>query len=146
VKRRSQKEREPTVQKQGPFLQYVLLVNGIVDLGCVIFLAALPLLARPLLGYSAFDLQGSFMAGGWAIAALALGVTRIWTSSRAQYHAPMRLMGLLEGSTLAVFVVISLCLARVTLVQALLPLAVGALFGAAYLVELVTHRQEARDR
>jgi hypothetical protein len=134
------------VQNHRPFLRLVLLTNGIVDLGCVVFLGALPPLARPLLGYSTFDLQGSFMAGGWAIATLALGVTRIWTSSRAQYHAPMRLMGLLEGSALAAFVVISLCLARVTLIQALLPLAVGALFGAAYLVELVAYRQGARNR
>jgi hypothetical protein len=63
-------------------LGFVLFSNGLADLLCAAVLLALPPLNRPLLGYGAFDPQGAFMAGGWGIAAPALGVIRIRTSAR----------------------------------------------------------------
>jgi hypothetical protein len=124
------------MKRQEGFLRWVLLLNGIVDLVCVLVLLGLPPIRQPLLGYQVFESQGAFMAGGWGIATLALGVTRIWTSGRPKHHEAMKLMGLLEGSTLAAFTIVYLAIGRATIVQALLPLAVGVVFGALYLVSV----------
>ena len=66
------------------FLRLVLAANGIVDIGCAAILLVLPLLRIPVLGYQVFDSQGAFMAGGWGVATLALGVGRLLASSRPQ--------------------------------------------------------------
>jgi hypothetical protein len=131
-------ERSFMMKKRDVLLRFVLLSNGSVDIVCTIVLLLLPLLHRPLLGYQIFDGQGALMAGGWGIATLALGVTRIWASNRARYHEPMNLMGLVEGSTLAVFTFIYVLTGTVTLVQALLPLAIGVVYGVLYAICAVT--------
>ena len=115
-------------------LKPVLFWNGIVDLVCVLVLSVLPRINAPILGYATFDSQGAFMAGGWAIATLALGVTRIWTSNRTKYHEAMLLMGLLEGLSLAVFCAINIAAGLMPVAQVALPLAVGVIFGALYLI------------
>jgi hypothetical protein len=125
------------MNKQESFLRWVLLLNGIVDLICVLILLGLPPTHRALLGYQVFDSQGAFMAGGWGIATLALGVTRIWTSGRSNTHDAMKLMGITEASMLTVFTVVYLAIGRATFEQALLPLAVGVVFGVLYLVAVV---------
>jgi hypothetical protein len=125
------------MKKYKGFLRWVLILNGIVDLVCVVVLLGLPPIRRPFLGYQVFDSQGAFMAGGWGIATLALGVIRIWASSRPIHYEAMKLMGLLEGSSLAAFTFIYLAVGRATIVQALLPLAVGVVFGLLYLISVV---------
>jgi hypothetical protein len=115
-------------------LAKVLLANGIVDVGCAAILLVLPLLRVPLLGYQVFDAQGAFMAGGWGIATSALAVARVWAYSRPIYHPAMLLLGLVEGLALALYALAHLTLARLPFVQALLPLAVGVIFGSAYLL------------
>jgi hypothetical protein len=115
-------------------LKPVLLWNGIIDLGCGLVLMILPRFPGPILGYGVFDAQGTFMAGGWAMAVLAMGLTRIWTSTKPKFHDAMLLLGLLEGFAVAGFCVISLALGLVSIPQAALPLAVGAVFGVLYLV------------
>jgi hypothetical protein len=115
-------------------LRPVLFANGMVDLLCAAILLILPLLHRPLLGYQVFDAQGAFMAGGWGIATLALGVTRLWSSSRPAAHPAVLRMGLFEGTTLALYSLLNLSYARVSLLQALLPLTVGSVFGLLYLL------------
>ena len=122
------------MRNRAAFLRIVLPANGIVDLLCAAVLLVLPRLNVPLLGYDAFDLQGTFMAGGWGIATLALGVTRIYASTRPETHGAMLLLGVVEGTCLAVFCIAYLLGAKITITQALLPLMVGSVFGVSYLV------------
>jgi hypothetical protein len=115
-------------------LRPTLLWNGIVDLFCVIVLMILPQMHRPLLGYKLFDNQGAFMAGGWGIATLALGLTRIWTSNKPTYHDAVFLMGLIEGLALLVFCIVNIIAGLVPILQVALPLLVGVIFGFLYLL------------
>jgi len=112
----------------------VLLINGIVDLLCAAILLILPSLHKPILGYQVFDSQGAYMAGGWGIATLALGLTRIWASARPTYHRVMLLMGLLEGISLTIFSIIYLFGVHLSLLQVILPLTVGVVFGISYII------------
>ena len=119
------------------FLRPVLAANGIVDFGCAAILLVLPLLRIPVLGYQVFDSQGAYMAGGWGIMTLALGVGRLLASSRPQTHPLMRTMGLVEAPLLALFSVLHLALGGVSLMQAALPLSVGVVFGVLYAVSAI---------
>ncbi len=122
------------------FLCRILAANGIVDLGCAAILLVLPLLRIPVLGYQVFDSQGAFMAGGWGISTLALGLGRLLASSRPAPHPVMLAMGLIEGTTLALFSLLHVAFAGVPLMQSALPLAVGAVFGALYTVSAIIKR------
>jgi membrane protein CcdC involved in cytochrome C biogenesis len=77
------------------------------------------------------------MAGGWGVATLALGVIRIWSSTKPIHFDAMKLMGLFEGSSLIVFTLIYLAVGRATIVQALLPLTIGVVFGVLYFISIV---------
>jgi hypothetical protein len=114
------------------FARRVLAANGIVDIGCAAVLVVLPLLKVPVLGYDVFDVQGAFMAGGWGVATLALGLGRLLAASRPASHPVMIAMGLIEGTALALFSLLYVALAGIPVVQAALPLAVGAAFAALY--------------
>lgn len=122
------------MQNRRDFLGFILLLNGIVDILCAAVLLILPWLKVPLLGYNIFDLQGAFMAGGWGIATLALGVIRIYTSKRPEYHGVMLLLGVVEGICLAIFSIGCFLFTRTTITHVLLPLMVGCIFGASYLI------------
>jgi hypothetical protein len=122
------------------FLRPVLAANGIVDFGCAAILLVLPLLRIPVLGYQVFDSQGAFMAGGWGIATLALGLGRLLASSQPASHPVMLAMGLFEGTALALFSLLLVAFAGVPLMQAALPLAVGVVFGALYTVSAIIKR------
>jgi hypothetical protein len=122
------------MRNRAAFLRLVLLANGIVDLLCAAILLILPRLNVPLLGYDGFDVEGAFMAGGWGISTLALGVTRIYASTRPETYGAMLLLGVVEGLCLAVFSIAYALGARITITQALLPLMVGFIFGVTYLI------------
>jgi hypothetical protein len=77
------------------------------------------------------------MAGGWGIATLALGVTRIYTSKRPEYYGAMLLLGVVEGICLAIFSITCFCFTRTTITQGLLPLMVGCIFGTSYLICII---------
>jgi hypothetical protein len=125
------------MRSRAAFLRIVLLTNGIVDLLCAAVLLILPRLNVPLLGYDGFDAQGAFMAGGWGVSTLALGVTRIYASTRPETYGAMLLLGVVEGICLAVFSSAYLLGPKITITQALLPLMVGCVFGVSYLVRAV---------
>jgi uncharacterized membrane protein len=129
------------MRSRAAFLRIVLLTNGIVDLLCAAVLLILPRLNVPLLGYDGFDAQGAFMAGGWGVSTLALGVTRIYASTRPETYGAMLLLGVVEGICLAVFCMAYLLGAKITITQALLPLMVGLIFGVSYLICAVGWRR-----
>jgi len=125
------------VQNRRSFLGFILLLNGIVDILCAAVLLIIPQLKVPLFGYEIFDLQGAFMAGGWGIATLALGVIRTYTSKRPEYHGVMLLLGVVEGISLAIFSIACLLFTKTTITQVLLPLMVGCIFGVSYLICII---------
>jgi hypothetical protein len=122
------------VQNRQKLSRYVLLANGVVDLLCTAFLVLLPSLHKAIWVYHVFDQQGAYMAGGWGMAALALGLTRIGSSNRPQFHEVMIYMGLCEGSALFLYTGICLIAGQIGFLQVLLPFCVGLLFTLLYIV------------
>jgi hypothetical protein len=122
------------MKRRSGMLRSVLLFNGIVDLGCAAVLLVLPELGRPLLGYHAFDGQSALFAGGWGVSALALGTVRLWTSTRPAFHDAMLLLGEVEAFLLAAFTIVFVAVGKAPLSQALLPMAVGVVFAALYVL------------
>jgi hypothetical protein len=122
------------VDRGSRFLRVVLVSNGVADIVCAAALLILPQVGRPLLGYHLFDGQGALFAGGWAVAALALAVGRIWSTGREEFHLPMLLLGVVESYLLAVFSVLMVVAGRVTAGQAAPPVAVGVVFAVLYTV------------
>jgi hypothetical protein len=98
-----------------------------------------------MLGYEIFDFQGAFMAGGWGIATLALGVTRTYTSGRPEYHGAMLLLGVVEGISLAIFSIACLLFTRITITQALLSLMVGCIFSVSYLICVIRWKKKQQQ-
>jgi hypothetical protein len=133
------------VQNRRDFLGFILLTNGIIDILCAAVLLILPQLKVPLLGYEIFDLQGAFMAGGWGIATLALGVTRTYTSGRPEYHGAMLLLGVVEGICLAIFSIACFLFTRITITQVLLSLMVGCIFGVSYLICVIRWKKKQQQ-
>jgi len=115
------------------FTQYVLFTNGVVDLFASLALF-FPLLGIPLPGYSSYTSELVFVSGGWAIAALTFGIGRIWTSYRPEFYRVMVALGLFEGVTLSLFCLVNVYFLGISLLQAMLPLAVGGIYGALYLI------------
>jgi len=115
------------------FNQYVLFTNGVVDIFAALALF-FPLLGISLPGYSSYTSELAFVSGGWAIAALTFGIGRIWTSYRPEFYRVMVALGLFEGVTLSLFCLVNVYFLGISLLQAMLPLAVGGIYGALYLI------------
>lgn len=74
--------------------------------------------------------------GGWGIAALTFGIDRIWTSYKPEFYWVMVILGLTEGTILAAFCLINVFFLEISLLQAMLPLSVGGVYGILYFVAL----------
>jgi len=122
--------------KKATLVRYVLLSNGIIDLLAAVTLF-FPVLKLPLLGYSSYTNQLAFVAGGWGIAALTFGIGRIWTSSKHEFYWVMVTLGLIEGVILAMYCLINVFFLDISLLQVILPLIVGSVFGILYFVSLL---------
>ena len=118
------------------FIRLVLFSNGVVDLFAAIALF-FPALSLPLPGYASYSNDLAFVGGGWGIATLALGVGRIWASYKPEFYYIMVPLGLLEGGILAIYCLISVLFLGISLIQAILPLAVGSLYGTLYFLALL---------
>lgn len=124
------------ILKRSQFIRLVLFSNGVVDLLAAIALF-FPVLKLPLPGYASYSDDLAFVAGGWGIATLTLGIGRIWASSKPEFYYIMVPLGLLEGGILAIYCLISVLFLGVSLIQAMLPLTVGSLYGTLYFVALL---------
>ena len=123
-------------QKNTPLVSFVLLANGVIDLFAAIALF-FPVLKLPLPGYTSYTNQLAFVAGGWGIATLALGIGRIWTSYKSEFYWIMVTLGLVEGVFLAMYSLINVIFLEISLLQVMLPLIVGSVFGILYFVSLL---------
>lgn len=122
--------------KATQLVRFILFSNGVVDLFAALTLF-FPLLKLPLPGYTSYTIQLAFVSGGWGIAALTFGIGRIWASFKPEFYWMMVILGLVEGVVLSMFCVISIFFLDISLLQAILPLLVGSLFGVLYFVSLL---------
>ena len=121
--------------KKNHLVRFVLFSNGIVDLVAALALF-FPVFKLPLPDYASFTSELAFVAGGWGIAALTFGIGRIWTSYKPEFYWVMVILGLIEGAILTAFCLINVFFLEVSLLQAILPLAVGSIYSFLYVVAL----------
>lgn len=125
------------VLKKTQLVRFVLFSNGFIDLFAAIALF-FPVLKLPLPGYTFYTNQLAFVAGGWGIAALTFGIGRIWASYKSDFYWIMVILGLVEGVILAIYCLINVLFLEISLLQAILPLAVGSVYSFLYFVALLT--------
>jgi hypothetical protein len=121
--------------KKNHMVRFVLFSNGIVDLAAALALF-FPVFKLPLPDYASFTSELAFVAGGWGIAALTFGIGRIWTSYKPEFYWVMVILGLIEEAILTAFCLINVFFLEVSLLQAILPLAVGSIYSFLYVVAL----------
>ena len=96
------------------------------------------MLNLPLPGYASYTNQLAFVAGGWGIAALTFGIGRIWASYKSEMYWIMVILGLVEGVILAMLCLINVFFLEIRWLQAMLPLAVGSVYGVLYFIAMFT--------
>jgi len=129
--------------KRDRLVRFVLFSNGVIDLFAALALL-FPVLKLPLPGYATYTNQLAFIAGGWGIAALTLGIGRIWASYKIEFHWIMVILGLLEGFILTMYCLINVLFLDISLLQALLPLAAGSIYSILYYVALISLFSEGK--
>lgn len=125
------------LQKDTQFTRLVLFSNGVSDLFAAVVLF-FPMFNLLLPGYGNLTNELKFVAGGWGIAALTFGVGRILTSLKPAMHQIMVILGLFEGCVLTIYCLINALLLGMSWIQVILPLAIASIFGALFLVILIT--------
>jgi hypothetical protein len=123
-------------KKEIQFVRMILLSNGVVDLLAAIALF-FPVFKIALPGYASYTNQFAFIAGGWGIAAFIFGIGRIWASYKFEFYWFMVILGLLEGVLLSLYSLINVFSLEISLLQAMLPLSVGSVYGAFYFIALL---------
>jgi len=127
------------------FVRFILLSNGIVDLFAALALFS-PIFNIPLPGYDFYTSELVFIGGGWGIAALTFGIGRIWASYKPELYWIMTVLGLIEGIILSVFCMINILFLGVSFIQAILPLAIGSIYGILYVVAVIIYMRIKRIR
>jgi len=122
--------------KRNQLVRFVLFSNGVADL-CAALALFFPVLNLPLPGYAPYTNELAFVAGGWGIAALTFGIGRIWAAYKPEFYWVMGVLGVIEGTILTAYCLINVFFLDITLLQAMLPLAVASIFGSLYVVALV---------
>ena len=123
-------------RKKIQFIRIILFSNGVVDLFAAIALF-FPVFQIPLPGYASYTNQFAFIAGGWGIAAFTFGIGRIWASYKFEFYWFMVILGLLEGVFLSLYCLINVFFLEISVLQAMLPLSVGSVYGILYLIALL---------
>ena len=123
-------------KKKIQFIRIILLSNGVVDLFAAIALF-FPVFKIALPGYASYTNQFAFIAGGWGIAAFTFGIGRIWASNKFEFYWFMVILGLLEGVILSLYCLINVFFLEISLLQVMLPLSVGSVYGVFYFMALL---------
>lgn len=123
-------------KKKIPFIRIILLSNGVVDLFAAIALF-FPVFKIALPGYASYTNQFAFIAGGWGIAAFTFGIGRIWASYKFEFYWFMVVLGLLEGVILSLYCLINVFFLEISLLQVMLSLSVGSVYGVFYFIALL---------
>ncbi len=123
-------------KKKIQFIRIILLSNGVVDLFAAIALF-FPVFKIALPGYASYTNQFAFIAGGWGIAAFTFGIGRIWASYKFEFYWFMVVLGLLEGVILSLYCLINVFFLEISLLQVMLSLSVGSVYGVFYFIALL---------
>jgi len=123
-------------KKKISFIRIILLSNGVVDLLAAIALF-FPVFKIALPGYASYTNQFAFIAGGWGIAAFTFGIGRIWASYKFEFYWFMVVLGLLEGVILSLYCLINVFFLEISLLQVMLSLSVGSVYGVFYFIALL---------
>jgi hypothetical protein len=123
-------------KKKISFIRIILLSNGVVDLLAAIALF-FPVFKIALPGYASYTNQFAFIAGGWGIAAFTFGIGRIWASYKFEFYWFMVILGLLEGVILSLYCLINVFFLEISLLQVMLSLSVGSVYGVFYFIALL---------
>jgi hypothetical protein len=121
-------------------LKVVLFANGVVDLAIGLALVVMPALGLRVPGWPVLGPDAAFIAGGWGIGIVALGAGRVWAAFAPRYHWMWNVLGIIEAAPLALFTLVRLVFTPTTMVQAALPLYLGAVFAVLYILALVRNR------
>ena len=116
-----------------------LLINGIADVLIGIPLVFLPNFMAELMSYPAVLSDSAlYFAGGWGIAAICFGIARIWASFVEQLVWYNVYLGLLEGTILTIFSIISpIIFPTLTYVNVSISLAIASSFMIMYSIALI---------
>jgi hypothetical protein len=123
------------------FVRLVLICNGAIDILVAIVLI-FPAFGIAIPGYPEYTKELVFLAGGWGITALIFGIGRIWSSFVPSIFRIMVSLGFIEGSILTIYCLINIVFMELKLLQVILPLVIGSIFGILYLVALQMIRHQ----
>ncbi len=131
--------------KGNTFVRLALFSNGIIDLFAALALF-FPMLKLPLPGYTSYTNVLAFIAGGWGIASFTFGIGRIWASHKPEFFRVMVVLGFTEGFLLSIYCLINIFFFKISLLQAMLPLAIGAIYAILYFFALLNLHHSGKFR
>ncbi|MHA1521043.1 MAG: hypothetical protein ACTSRK_12740 [Promethearchaeota archaeon] len=114
-----------------------LWINGILDIGTGLPLLLFPQMFATMMGFADFTDSFRFLAGGWGIAAIIFGITRIWVAIKDEFLWPTVMLGALEGSLLGAFCLILVFATSLTLMNVVLAMLMGYGFMIIYVSALI---------
>ena len=113
-----------------------MIINGIVDILMAFCLIIIPRLFAQILQFNNFNASFRFLAGGYGIAALCLGLSRIWVAIKNTFLWETVLIGFNEGFLLGTFCLSMVIYSEITLINAFLPMLIGYGYMLIYLFSL----------
>ena len=127
-------------EKLEHFVKISMIINGIVDIGIAICLIAIPRLFAQILQFENFNDSFRFLAGGYGIAALCFGLTRIWVALKQVFFWETVLIGFYEGFLLGTFCLSMVIFSEITFINAFLSMLIGFGFMIIYLLSLISRK------
>jgi len=119
-------------EKLEHFVKISMIINGIADIVLAICLIFIPRYLAQILQFEDFNDGFRFLAGGYGIAVLCLGLTRIWVANKHIFFWETVILGLIEGSLLGTFCIISIIVTETTFINVFLSMFIGFGFMSIY--------------
>jgi hypothetical protein len=119
------------------FVKIILLINGIID----IIMGLVMIFGGSLMGGTT-SLE-FYIAGGWGIGTLALGIWRIWASKNPETYWFTAMGGIFEGGILAIYSIIAIPIYSLTIMDTGISLAMGTTFSILYIVAFVLKKRNS---
>ena len=133
-------------EKLEHFVKISMIINGIADITLAICLIFLPRFLAQTLQFEDFNDGFRFLAGGYGIAVLCLGITRIWVAIKNTFFWETVILGLIEGSLLGTFCLISIIMTEITFINAFLSMFIGFGFMIIYGGSLIYRNNLAKNK
>lgn len=121
-------------------VKITLIINGIVDIAIAFCLIIIPRLFAQILQFEDFNESFRFLAGGYGIATLSLGITRIWVAKKNSFLWETVLVGFIEGFLLGTFCMAMVLYTEITIINAFLPILIGFGFMIIFLLFLISRK------